>query len=72
MLYLSTIYRKKMSELAITITDRPYHVRCHTKALVRDKMEKEQARRRLEKGEKVSLMTIAAEWLEEMAVHKPG
>lgn len=52
------------------LSNRAYHVRCHTQEIVRDAMEKEQARRRLEKGEKVSLMTIAAEWLEEMALNK--
>ena len=44
-----------------------YHVRCLGSATVRQALQSEQARRMLQTGQKVNVMDIASEWLEEKA-----
>lgn len=50
-------------------TSSTYHVRTEVSSEVQKELSKEQGRRQLE-GERVSLMAIAAEWLEEIAQQK--
>ncbi|TGE22794.1 hypothetical protein [Hymenobacter metallicola] len=48
-------------------TDTTYHVRCLGSAKLRQALQNEQARRFLQTGQKVNVMDIASEWLEEKA-----
>ncbi|MGI4737350.1 MAG: hypothetical protein ACRYG7_19465 [Janthinobacterium lividum] len=51
------------------LTASTYHVRAEASPDVQQELLQEQAARQM-KGERISLMAIAAEWLEEMAQQK--